>query len=134
MIPDKTVKTINPRYAGASAEDVARALLRPLPTARPRYSTPGLEALRKVEIDPQAWLADVLARTVRKLLTIVNAFACPMAVRRLQISTSAGHGRKYYDRSRWRRSRTMSSGHEPATGRPSLPYSSTIVLPCLRSA
>ena len=31
MKPDP-IPTINPRYAGASAEDVARALLRPLST------------------------------------------------------------------------------------------------------
>lgn len=33
MTPTKSVPVLNPRYAGATPEDVARALLRPLQSA-----------------------------------------------------------------------------------------------------
>ena len=38
-------KVLNPRYAGATPEDVARALLRPLP-ATTRAKRPGRKAVR----------------------------------------------------------------------------------------
>ena len=56
------VKVINPRYAGATPEDVARALLRPLRTPRP-----GRKAVRRDEVAVEKTPADQSGGDVRHL-------------------------------------------------------------------
>ena len=57
------VKVVNPRYAGATPEDVARALLRPLPPA----TRPGRKAVRGDKVAAHEPSADQGSRDERHL-------------------------------------------------------------------